>query len=1117
LKNYQNPEFQQAAVEQEEIGEAIMALKDQLEEAYQSSFITYRNEEALNHYKELAFKRALENARNHPEEMAEAWDKIAATQKGMTASQQEINKEAATVFKEEVKRLEKIEKIWQGILEREQEEAKQKSEQAAQKYYRGNLTDWHALSDQERERYNNDVRKANEEYEQKSEEQQALLPLLEIELQKTGKLLEVVKTKRKGDWRASSAQRHDQQIIDLGAQQEKLLKDQKKLQEDLAQQATALRFGKKATQKENYYQALKQAQSSEGKAKEGKNPYWEKAAECYRHASSYWKEAADDKTSGLQQAQKEKVASFYGRAAEAYEKAAQEQTALATTRNRSKETLIQLYREEAILREQLAEQWGKGESTSNESNIADIQEALYQLEKKIERYLGTRGAQIEELQENLPQLERRLEEVSKEVVTLRQQGKEVFALNKETLVAAQQEIIASCKKSLEELLQEVPESGERAATLLSSMQAHKIKDQQLQQSIERTLQLDAKVLPLEQRAALLPSEIIAAQGRGELFFNKGQHQLTAQLNQTLEQAKNVHEKLVSQSERTEDMATQFQLCMSMLQQVEEQDRYLQRMMPQLQQLDESKTLFATRVGDLRNSIKIAQSEGETFLIQGQEKLLSDATKLFSEIDSIAEQLLAKAEKSSERASDLLLRGARFQQDDKALQENSLSLREFGQKKNSLQKHIEVLTRDIALSQSRGEALLGEGQQQLLHDTTQVLSGIEQVSKKILAGDSDASEQGIALRSQLKQIEERDQALKKNAPTLLALEQKKNAFQVRLKQLTAEISTSKNKTYLSEAQESLAREITQLLSKIDQNTKQLLANASEASAEAKTLLTQLEQLDQRDQQLQRVAPDLGKLDEKKSFFQGRLEALATELKSAQNQQCYLVIEKQRGLVSEITQALAKIEQTAKQFLSHASSAAEETSQLLSQLDLLAQREQRLQQHFTQLRDLTQKESHLKTRVETLENEIITSQIRKEITLAQAQETLFKEISKILQEVSQAAKQLLEEDETASQAASLRIKELIAHLDQLSLRDQRLQDNAFALRDLEQKKKLLHQRMETLKAEIVSSEKAGEPLLEKQQQTLLEILQQALDKASDTTTQLMAGAEHASEQAKAFFNE
>ncbi|HLB34919.1 MAG TPA: hypothetical protein VJK54_11895, partial [Chthoniobacterales bacterium] len=172
LKNYQNPEFQQAAVEQEEIGEAIMALKDQLEEAYQSSFINYQDEQALNHYREVAFKRALENARNHPEEMAEAWDKIAATQQGMTASQQEINKEAAAVFQEEVKRLEKIEKIWQGILEREQEEAKQKSEQAAQEYYRGNLSDWHALSSQERDRYNNEVGKANEEYEQKREEHQ---------------------------------------------------------------------------------------------------------------------------------------------------------------------------------------------------------------------------------------------------------------------------------------------------------------------------------------------------------------------------------------------------------------------------------------------------------------------------------------------------------------------------------------------------------------------------------------------------------------------------------------------------------------------------------------------------------------------------------------------------------------------------------------------------------------------------------------------------------------------------------------------------------------------------------------------------------------------------------
>ncbi|HLB33901.1 MAG TPA: hypothetical protein VJK54_06655, partial [Chthoniobacterales bacterium] len=99
----------------------------------------------------------------------------------------------------------------------------------------------------------------------------------------------------------------------------------------------------------------------------------------------------------------------------------------------------------------------------------------------------------------------------------------------------------------------------------------------------------------------------------------------------------------------------------------------------------------------------------------------------------------------------------------------------------------------------------------------------------------------------------------------------------------------------------------------------------------------------------------------------------------------------------------------------------------------------------------------------------------------------------------------------------IKELIPLLDGLLVKDERLQENALSLRNLEQKKKLLRERIETLKTEITSSEKIGEPLLAQQQQTLLETLQQALDKASDTTTQLMAGAEHASEQAKAFFNE
>ena len=1122
LKSYQHPELKKSAVEQEELGEAIMALETQLDQAYRDSFITYSGQEALVHYKEVAFKRALENARNHPEEMTEAWEKIGIKEKE-TSAQLEINKQAAEAFGKEAQRLEKIEKIWKGILEREQQEAKQIREQAAQEYYRGNLSDWNALSEKEQTLYNNEVSKANEEYNQKREETKTHVTSIEQELQELEKALEIVRNKRKGDVLSSSKKRHDQQLLDLGEQKNKLITEKKQLQKHLDQQAAALNLGGKSKQKENCYKALTQSQNSEEKANErsGKNPYWKKAAECYRKASTYWKEASDDKILEPQQKQNEKIALSYGKAAESYENAAQEHAALLTTQNQNKEALVSLYNDQAKGYQQLAQQQEKGESISDSSETYDIQEALYQLEKQIERYLGTRGAQIEELQENIPLLKKRLEELQKEIATLYQQGQEPLALKKEKLSNTLQELIESCQKALEDLRQEAPESNERAAATITSIQSQKAQDQQLQQLLEQTLQLKAKILPLEQRVTFLSSEITVAQGLGEHFLIKGQQQLLDQLNQAIGETKKIQEQLLAPSEDIVNTSNQLPTCMSALEQVEKQDHYFQQIAPQLRSLDQNKTVLTTRIVDLKNSIAMVQSQGDEFLVQGQEKLLSQASAILSEIDPTADQLLAKNEKASKQANDIFSRITRFQQEDKALQENADSLRELGQKKISLKKREESLKREIIASQSRGEILLNEGQKQLLDEIAQALSTIEQVNKQILTGENTASQDSIALLVQIKQLEGLDQFLKKNAPTLLALEQKKNFFLERLKDLTAKVaisnSTGKNSNYLSEAQEVIFNEITQLLSKIDQNAQQLLTSTNEAPAEAKLLLTQLEELVQRDKELQKNAPDLLKLDEKKQFFQNRLEALTTELKSSQNQQHHLAIEKQQALISEINQALAKIDQRAKQLLSHASDAAEETSQLLSQLDLLAKREQRLQQNFLQLKEVAQKESILKTRVEVLENEMITSQIRGEITLAQAQKTLLEEINKILQTTSLATKQLLSEDQESSEAASRKIQELIPLLDELLIRDERLQENALPLRDLEQKKKLLQERLETLRAEIIFSEKAEEPLLAQQQQTFLDSLQRSLDKASEITTQLMAGMDHSLEQAKAFFSE
>ncbi|HLB33775.1 MAG TPA: hypothetical protein VJK54_06025, partial [Chthoniobacterales bacterium] len=1126
LKKYQNTELERSAVEQEEISEAIMALESQLEQAYRDSLITYGNQEmlALAHYREVAFKRALENARNHPAEMAEVWEEI-GIQKKATAAQLEINKQAAEVFKKEAKRLERIEKIWKGILQKEQEEAKQTREQAAQEYYRGNHTDWNTLSEQERTRYNNESKKANQEYDDKRDEQKKLVDEAQAEKLKIEAEIKRVEGK---SWLSITEAKRKEKLTRFYRQLEELENTIKKTSEQLNEQEELLRTGRKSRQKENYYQALTQAQGAQGKVRgQRNNPYWQHAAQCYEKASRYWEQSTNNNSRETEQQENEKIAASYGRAAEAYQKAAEEHADLLKTHNKGKESLIKLYNEEGKLYEQLAKQQ---EKEGINTDTYDLQENLHQLEKKIDRYLGTRGAQIEEIQENIPLLQKRFEELNKEAATFRQQAQETLASKKEALAVNLRELIDSCKKALEDLLQEVPESSERATAVIESIQFQKTKDQQLQKTIEQTLQLEAKIVPLEQRAASFSVEITAAQTRGELFLSKAQQSLLIQLNKELESARKVQQLILKE----EIHPTAFQTCMSMLQQLEVQDHYLQQIAPQLRQLDQSKTVLNTRNEALKNSIKGSQNQGDTFLAQGQEKLLSNATKLFLEIDPVAEQLLKKNDKASAQVNSIVLRSAQFQEQDQAFQKNTLCLKELGQKQNSFQKRSEVLSREITASQSRGETLLVEGQQQLHKTIGQALSAIERTSNQILAGANNSAEEAAVLLGKLKQLEERDQALQKNAPILLALEQKRNLFQIRLKNLSAEITTSRNqgKVYLNEGQQTLMSEITQVLSKIDQSAKQLLASANEAPeapAAAKALLTQLEQLVKRDQQLQQNAPVLEKLDEKKNFFQRRIETLSRELQSYQNHQKLLLVQKQ--LLLEINQALAQIDQNAKQLLSGtlsgttaASSATEQIQALFNQLDLLDQRDQRLQQHLVQLKNLEQAYYPLKNRGKALENEIITSQIRGEIMLAQAQQTLLEEMNKTLQQSSEAAKQLLTEDQgtseeiaKASEITFQRIKELIPQLDRLRLRDERLQENALALRDLEQKKKLLQERIETLKTEMTTLGKTGEPLLAQQQQALVEAFQRVFDKISEIGGQLMIGADQSLEQAKALFKE
>ncbi|OHE76842.1 MAG: hypothetical protein A3F67_10105 [Verrucomicrobia bacterium RIFCSPHIGHO2_12_FULL_41_10] len=1139
LKSYNNPGLEKSdidqevinAIEEDEISEFKMNLGSELNKMYGASLKIHPKHEALAlaNYREQAFQRALEHARNYPEEMAEVWEQIESAENNVPAAQLEINKEAAKIFKKEVRQLEKIENTWKRILDGEQEEAKQTREQAAQEYYRGNLDDWRALSEQERTRYNNEAKKANEEYTQKRDEAQETIVGAQAEKLKIEAEIKRIEGK---SWVSITAARRKEKLTGYYRQLEEVESTIKKTSEQLNEQEEFLKIGKKAKQKESYYHTLTQVQWAQEKARDASssNPYWKQAAECYGKANTQWKEASDDKNLEPEQKQHEKNAASYQSAAESYEKAAQENAELLKTHNKGKETLISLYNQQAKLYEQLAQQQEKDRLSTKTADVydtsdtSDLQEDIQQLEKKIERYLGTRGAQIEDLQENLPLLKKRLEGLQNEVVTLRQQGKEGLALKKEGLATSLRELITSCQKSLEDLLQESPESSERAANALTAIQSQKTKDQQLQQTIEQILQLEAKMTPLEQRAALLPSEITAAQGRGELFLVKGQQNLMARFNQVLEQTKKINSQLLTQPEGTVNTTADFQTCMSQLEQLGEQNHYLQQITPQLQQLDQTKKVLMARGMSLKESIKLAQSQGETFLTQGQEQLYVEAKKLYSEIDPTAGPLLAKAEKAPERTNDLLFRCKRFEEQEKTLQENAIFLRELGQYKNSFQKRVEVLSREITASQSRGETLLVEGQQELHKTIGQAVIAIDRASKQILESGNNSpnntSEQTAALIGKLKQLKERDEALQQNAPTLLILEQKKNYFQDRLKNLTAEIAAPKNngaKTYLSEAQQFLAGVLNQALLKIDQSAKQLIANANEASTAAKTLLTQLDQLEQRDQNLQKNAPDLGKLNDKKNLLQHRLESLTLELKASQEQQQHLIVEKQRTLINEITQALAKIDQSAKQLLSNTSGIVDQTQTLIGQVELLEQRDQRLLQQVEQLKNLKLVFTPLQNRAKALENEIITSQIRGEITLAQAQKNLLEEIKNILEQTSQAVKQLLTGDESTSEAASLSIKELTPRLEELRRRDERIQENGLLLRDLEQKRKLLQERIETLKGEIASSEKIGEALFAQQQQNLLSTLQQTLDKASEIGTQLTQGTDNAAQRVKALFQE
>ncbi|OHE76470.1 MAG: hypothetical protein A3F67_09245 [Verrucomicrobia bacterium RIFCSPHIGHO2_12_FULL_41_10] len=1031
LKSYQNPESEESVVEQDIIAYRIMDLEKNLNQAFRGS-IKNTNDRgaALIHYRDQALRYALIDACDYPEELKEAWEKMSVSTERIDKDQQKINKEAAEVFLKEVKRFEKIEKIWKGVLKEKQDQAKQKQDEAVQEYYRGNYFDWNNLSEEERERYNSEVEKANEEYEQKITEAKELNnKKIEIETN-----IKQIEEKEKKSWNLLGTHKQKrQEKLKYYRQQLEVLKHLiQKTPEQLKEQKAFLNIGKRARPKEKAYEALLQSQRIKEKkeAKEGdENSCWNKAATCYLQANTRWEKAAYDKGDNTISEEKhkknEKIALSYEKAAESYEKAVPENDAL-----NGKKNLIQLYGEAAKLYEQLAKQLEKEEV---KTDTFEIEETLYQLEKKIELYLTSFGVQIEELQENIPLLQNRLEEMGKKVISLRSPNKEILGVKQEAVIADLRELIGTCQKALEDLLQEVPESGARAAKAIASIQTQQIKAQQVQITIEQTGQLEVEILSLEIKQKMLQAHV-----EGENFVDKGQKKLLKQCDPLLFEARTVQNDLIRQSEGGSDLLAYFQSCMDKLQQFKEQDQYLQQITPQLQSLEHDKAILEKRYTTLENDIKVSKNQGEIFIAQGQEKLLENAKKLISKINITSRDLLAKAEKAFEQKENLLHLIDQFHKEEEELYFKIASLRELDKHKNHFQNLKKVLSKKIAASKNQGEIFFKEAQQQLLNEINQRFPEIEKTTTQIIKGDNNSSEETNILLLQLEQLEQRYQVLKNNASILLSLGEKKNFLQDRLKNLTEESKVPLNewktylnnrwRSYLNESQEYIVSDMTQLLLQIDPIAKQLIAGQSKDLEAAQSLLTQLEQFIQRDQLFQQNSPYLGKLDEIKNLFQNYVEIINRELDPARDRQELLVL--QRKQLEEFSQMLAKIDHTAKQLLpsSLIITTKEQLNILFNEIDLLKQK----YQYNIQVKNFLQKENYLKYRAKVLESEMTVSIGQGETVLSQRQQTLLVEINNALQQSALMVDKILSKDNIENNLTMP-----LFYLDQLLDKDKKLQ--------------------------------------------------------------------------------
>jgi len=170
------------------------------EEKIFSSSTTFQ--EGARNYQQLAIAKALSMARNNTpgapmaweqrlrekEEQLEKWKQALADPKmeshdktGFEATLPRLkaivkaDRKAKDQFEKEKNRLDELEWHWKNIIEKQEEDHTRHIAGAAMAYHQGNKSFWEGLTMQEREKYNNPIRKGNHDYDHTFEEEEMFL------------------------------------------------------------------------------------------------------------------------------------------------------------------------------------------------------------------------------------------------------------------------------------------------------------------------------------------------------------------------------------------------------------------------------------------------------------------------------------------------------------------------------------------------------------------------------------------------------------------------------------------------------------------------------------------------------------------------------------------------------------------------------------------------------------------------------------------------------------------------------------------------------------------------------------------------------------------------------